>query len=160
MPAGQNSVIVFYSRHGTTRLAARLLAARGAALVELRETHRGNVFQALLHCGSKLEGKPWREIEQALYVYLLLPIWASNSVPAMNAFLRRADFSGKQVFIVTFQQSRFFQGSGKVHQYIAEQVEKTNGTVRARSALLGALIGRRPAQNEVELQLPAVPELF
>ncbi len=75
----------------------------------------------------------------------------------MNSFLKRADFSGKQVCIVTFQQSRFLQGSGKVHRYIAGLVERRNGAVRACCALLGAPIGHNLTPGEIEPQLASVP---
>jgi len=55
------------------------------------------------------------------------PIWASNAVPAMNAFLKQADFSGKRVTIITFQQFTDLRNSDKVHESIAAAVKKQNG---------------------------------
>lgn len=132
------NVIVFYSKDNNTRTAAKLVAEKiEAPIVELIETKKGNFIQALRKKGSSLQGNPWDEIKDAESVYLMFPIWASNGVPAMNAFLEHADFQGKTVSIITLQQFEDLRNSDKVHAYVQKCVEEKGGKVVYKKALLG-----------------------
>lgn len=136
------AVIVFFSKDGTTRSGAKRLNERlGGKIIELREKKKGNFLQALFKKGSKLQGNPWHEIAGATDVYLMQPIWASNAVPAMNTFLQNADFSGKRVTIITFQQFSDLKNSDKVHQDIAAAVQKRKGQVIGKYAFIGGKMG-------------------
>ncbi len=136
------AVIVFFSKDGNTRSGAKRLNERlGGKIIELREKKKGNFLQALFKKGSKLQGNPWNEIAGATYVYLMQPIWASNTVPAMNAFLQNADFSGKLVTIITFQQFADLKNSDKVHQDIAAAVKQRKGQVIGTYAFIGGKMG-------------------
>ena len=87
MTCQTDSAVVFFSRDGNTRCGAQLLSQRlDARLVELKELKPGNALNALFRMKTPLAGNPWAEIASARRVYLLCPIWAGNSVPAMNAF--------------------------------------------------------------------------
>lgn len=136
------TVVVYFSRDNNTRLGAEILGERlDAKVVELKEAKKGNFIQALMKKGSIIQGEPWREIESAESVYVMSPIWASHDVPAMNAFLDKADFTGKEVTIVTFKQFEDLRGSDKVHRQIREQVEGHGGKVVVCHALMGGKIG-------------------
>ena len=142
MVSDNRVVIVFFSKDGNTRSGAKRLNERlGGKIIELREQKKGNFLQALFKKGSKLQGNPWGEITDATDVYLMQPIWASNAVPAMNTFLQNADFSGKQVTIVTFQQFSDLRNSDKVHQDIAAMVKQRNGQVIGNFAFSGGKMG-------------------
>lgn len=134
------TVIVFYSLSNNTKAAAELLAEKlGAELVELKEEKTGNVIQAFFKRKSKLLGDPWKIANEADRLYLMLPIWASRSVPAMNAFVGdpRADFQKKEVYIITFQASPDFKNSVKVHDYVGNFVRKGGGIVKETYAMQG-----------------------
>ena len=134
------TVIVYYSQSNNTRAAAELLSEKiGAELVELKEKKRGNVLQAVFRMSSKLEGDPWDEIKDAKKIYLMFPIWAGKSVPAVNAFLRneRTDLQDKDVFLVTFQASPDLKGSDQVHDFAGSLVRKKGGIVREAYAMQG-----------------------
>lgn len=134
------TVIVYYSQSNNTRAAAELLSEKiGAKLVELKEKRRGNVLQAVFRMSSSLTGEPWDEIKDADKVYLMFPIWAGKSVPAVNAFLKNAktDFQDKDVFLVTFQASPDLKGSDQVHDFTGNLVRKKGGIVREAYAMQG-----------------------
>lgn len=152
-----STVIIYYSKDNNTRAGAKILGARiNAKVVELNEVKKGNVIQALFKKSSKLEGNPWQEIKNAKIVYLMSPIWASNGVPAMNAFLEKADFSGKEINIVTFQQFEDFKGSKKAHEYIKKIVENRNGIVKNCYALLGGKLGCFAGEENIKVQIDKI----
>ncbi|PKM61506.1 MAG: hypothetical protein CVU99_02905 [Firmicutes bacterium HGW-Firmicutes-4] len=148
------AIIVFFSKDGNTRSGAKRLNERlGGKIIELQEQKKGNFLQALFKKGSKLQGNPWNEITGATDVYLMQPIWASNAVPAMNAFLQKADFSGKQITIITFQQFADLRNSDKVHQEIAAAVKQKNGQVIGSYAFIGGKMGQCAAEKFIYDQI-------
>lgn len=154
MGSGNQAVIVFFSKDGNTRSGAKRLNERlGGKVIELQEQQKGNFLQALFKKGSKLQGNPWHEIAGATDVYLMQPIWASNAVPAMNTFLEHADFSGKQVTIITFQQFADLRNSDKVHQDIAAAVKQRNGQVIGNYAFIGGKMGHCAAEKVIYDQI-------
>ena len=135
-----NTVIVYYSHSNNTRAAAELLKEKlDARLVELKEEKKGNAIQAFFRKSSKLTGKPWEEIRDADRVYLMFPIWAGKSVPAINAFLRNplTKFDRKEVYIVTFQASEDLKNSVKVHDFTGNLVRKSGGVIKETYAMQG-----------------------
>ncbi len=154
------AIIIFYSKDNNTRTAANILEKRiGARTVELKEIKKGNFIQAVFKRGSRLVGSPWNELKPYKRIYLMLPIWASNSVPAMNTFLGKADFAGKEVIIVTLQQFEDLKNSGKVHNYIRQMVKKSHGIVLECHALLGGKMGHFAGEAFIENQvLKLIPE--
>ncbi|MBN2826849.1 MAG: hypothetical protein JXQ26_02610, partial [Tissierellales bacterium] len=116
----------------------------------------GNFIQAIRKKSSKLEGKPWEEIEDAETLYLMTPIWASNGVPAINAFLDRADLNEKEVIIITFQQFQDLKDSENVHDYIKNRVIAKNGRVSATYALVGGKIGHFAGEDHIKTQLDQI----
>lgn len=157
MDSKNRVVIVFFSKDGNTRSGAKRLNERlGGKVIELREQKKGNFLQALFKKGSKLQGNPWTEIAAATDVYLMQPIWASNAVPAMNAFLQHADFSGKRVTIITFQQFSDLRNSDKVHQDIAAAVKQRNGQVNGTYAFIGGKMGHCAEEQMIYDQIDAI----
>lgn len=150
-------VIVFFSKDGNTRSGAKRLNKRlGGKTIELREQQKGNFLQALFKKGSKLQGNPWQEMAGATDVYLMQPIWASHAVPAMNAFLQNADFAGKRVTIITFQQFADRRNSDKVHQDLAAAVKQRNGQVIGTHAFIGGKMGHCAAEHLIYEQIDAM----
>ncbi len=135
-----NTVIVFYSHSNNTRAAAELLQEKlGAGLVELKEEKKGNAMQAFLRRSSNLLGNPWEEIKDADRVYLMFPIWAGKTVPAINAFLRnpKTSFKQKEVYIVTFQAAKSLKNSAKVHDFAGNLVRNKGGIIIETYAMQG-----------------------
>ncbi len=152
-----DSAVVFFSRDGNTRRGAEILCQRlGGRLVELKERRPGNALHALLRMKTPLDGDPWAQIACARCVFLMCPIWARTCVPAMNAFADGADFTDKDVYIVTFQQAVNPRLSYREHQHLAGIVAKNHGSVRECYALVGAKMGRFAGEESIRAQIDTV----
>lgn len=152
-----DSAVVFFSRDGNTRRGAEILNQRlGGRLIELKERKPGNGLHALFRMKTKLTGDPWARIADARSVYLMCPIWALSSVPAMNAFADGADFTDKDVFIITFQQTVNPRISYREHQHLAGVVARNHGSVRDCYALVGAKMGQFAGEENIQAQIAMV----
>lgn len=157
MSGGSDTVVVFFSRDENTRQGAFILAGRtGGKLVELKERKKGNFIQALLKLESPLEGDPWREIRDARRVILVTPIRAGNSAPAMNAFAMKADFTDKEITIVTFQPFADLRLSHRVHQHIAGMVAANHGSAMTSYALISGRKGHFAGEEAIRAQIDMV----
>jgi hypothetical protein len=157
MTNSADSAIVFFSRDGNTRVGADLLAKRlGGRLVELKEARPGNALQAFFRMRTKLTGAPWSEITSARRVFLMCPIWAGTCAPAMNAFATGADFTDKDVFIITFQQAPDQRLSHREHQHLAGVVARNHGSVWECYALVGAKMGKFAGEEAIRAQIDRV----
>lgn len=154
--------IFYYSRSNNTRAGAEYLSGKlGAELVELLEINARKGLTGFLKSGyqaasgkkSQLQGEPWKCIEKYTSIYLMTPIWASNGTPAMNAFLEKADFSGKEVTVVTFQADAKGGGSEKVHHYMKSIIENGGGKFRKGIALHSASPGKFAGKEYIESQV-------
>ena len=143
--------IVYYSRSGNTRFVAELLAGqKKGTLVPLEERGRRRGLLGFLKSGyqastgrsSRLLGEPWEHIKDCPSVYILTPVWAGKTSPAVNAFLEHADLQGKQVYIVTLQMDSAHKGSDRVHQSLAERIRRCGGEVGAEYSLHSAGPGK------------------
>ena len=83
----------------------------------------------------------------------MLPIWASNGVPAMNTFVAKADFTGKKVCIITVQADPEFKGSKGVHDYIGGIVRSKGGIHISSYAFLGAGIKKCASEDSIKEQI-------
>lgn len=149
--------VVYFSKDNNTRTGAQYVANREKAkIVELVENKKGNVLQAIFKKASKLQGNPWEDIKKSETVYLMMPIWASNGVPAMNSFLDKVDLTGKEIRIITFQQMENFKGSEKVHAYMKQRVEEKGGKVKDIFAFLGGKMGKCMPKEQIEGQVCSI----
>ena len=151
-----DSAVVFFSRDGNTRCGAEILSRKlGAKLIELQEERPGNALHALFRMRTPLKGDPWAEIASAKRVYLLCPIWAGSSVPAMNAFAEGADFTGKAVEIITFQQGPSKQGH-REQRHLAGIVTRNHGSVRDCYSLVGGKMRQFAGEAFIRAQIDVV----
>lgn len=134
------TAIVYYSQSNNTRVAAEILKDKlGADIIELKESKKGNPLQAIFKRKSKLLGNPWKEIQNASLIYLMFPIWASNSVPAINAFVdsNESDFKDKEFILVTFQADPGLKNSIKVREYVGSLISNHGGKIKASYGMVG-----------------------
>ena len=151
-----DSAVVFFSRDGNTRCGAEILSRKlGAKLIELQEERPGNVLHAVFRMRTPLKGDPWAEIASAKRVYLLCPIWAGSSVPAMNAFAEGADFTGKVVQIITFQPAPSKQGH-REQRHLAGIVTRNHGSVRDCYSLVGGKMRQFAGEAYIRAQIDVV----
>ena len=152
-----STVIVYYSKDNNTREGAKILEEKlKAKIIELKEIKKGNFIQALRKKSSKLKGTPWKDIENSAKLYLMSPIWASNVVPAINAFLDNANLTGKEITIITFQQFNDLKNSKKVHNCIKNRIEQKNGTVLNCYALLGGKMGHFAGKDNIKTEIEKI----
>ncbi len=158
--------VVFYSRNGNTRFVAGEIARRkGAETVMLEEEkpRKGLLgfirsgYQAKTRKASVLQGEPWNRIDGCQTIYLLTPIWAGNGTPAVNAFLDRADLSGKKVILVTLQADAAGSGSADVHRYLTGRIGAAGGEVVSTHALHSAVPGKFAGEEQL---LSEVEKIF
>jgi flavodoxin len=157
--------IVYYSRSNNTRTAALHLAEKkGAAVIELVElTGRKGLFGVMKNMLSaskgqvpKLQGDPWKAIEQLNKVYIMTPIWGGQMAPPMVSFMQGADFKGKEAVAVTFQADRKGEGSSKVHDKIKQRVLESGGSFIKGHALHGAFPGKYAGKDYIESQIDKI----
>ncbi|MEW5784637.1 MAG: hypothetical protein AB1767_06105 [Bacillota bacterium] len=157
--------IVYFSRSNNTRIGAEYLAGKlGAEVVELLETREYKGLTGFLRAGLRasvgkkpeLQGEPWQGIEKFTSIYLMTPIWASHGTPAMNAFLQKADFSGKEVTVVTFQADPKGGGSDKVHEHMKQIIEGSGGKFRRGFALHSTYPGKFAGKEYIESQIDKI----
>ena len=145
-----DTAVVFFSRGGNTKLGAEILSERlNAKLIELKELRRGNALMALFRMKSRLDSDPWKEITGVRRVYLMSPVWAGSTVPAMNAFAEGADFTDKDVNIITFQNAPDENLIYREQQHLAGIITRNHGSVRQCYALLGAKKGQFAGRERI-----------
>lgn len=115
-------LVVYYSLDGNTELAANQIQdITGADLEQLipeREPTRKGLgkyaeggFTALIHYKPRIK-KLKHNLSEYDTIVLACPVWAGTTPPAMETFLHKESFSGKQVVICACS------GSGKADKMI------------------------------------------
>jgi flavodoxin len=131
----KSNLVVYYSWLGNTKIVAEAISkAAGGDLrriEEVKERRTGAGFGtaalgALLGLKSRL--KPM-EYDMAGYqnIFLGVQVWASHSTPAINAFISKADFKNKRVFLfVTKADPKMPQ---KVIDSLTKRIDQKGGKV-------------------------------
>jgi len=162
-----SSAVVYYSRSNNTRNGAEYIANKmGSELIELIEAkgRKGltgfikSGYQAVSGKTSELVGNPWEKAEKHSSLYLMTPIWGGKTTPAMNAFLKKADFKGKDVTVITFQADEKGAGSEGVYSNIRRIVENGGGTFLGGYAMHSTTPGRFAGKEYIEKQLGDIIE--
>lgn len=102
-----NNLVVYYSFKGHTEAAAKELQALiGGELKAIEETKprkessfMGAAFSALMGRKSRLKPMDW-SFSGCDNLFIGFPVWAGHSVPAINGFVKKANFSGKKVYLL------------------------------------------------------------
>jgi len=135
------SLVVYYSLTGKTRLVAQAITeALSATLVEITETKPRKLgpfvylvggFGAMTNKGSKINPIDV-DLKQYERIFVGSPIWASRPVPAVNSFIYRTDFEGRN--LVPF----FTMGGSTAEKALANitaKIEKRRGKVTGSLAI-------------------------
>lgn len=160
--------IIYFSRNNSTQITAEIvknLLGGSASLIQLKEkTGRDGIFgfmksgfQAVTNRASQLIGDPWQEAAKHKTLYLMTPIWGGHKTPAMNAFLRKMDFSFKTVYLITVQADPDHRKSDMVHQQIRDLIKEKGGMVIQSIALTGAKPGKTALERDLKSQLDGIP---
>ncbi len=134
------SLVVYYSLTGKTRLVAEAIAeALNAPLVEIKEkrpipfplVYLSGSFAALMNRGRDIN--PLNvDIKQYERIFIGSPIWASRPVPAINSFIYRTNFEGREVIPFFTMGGRDAQ---KALANITAKIEKRQGKVTGSFAI-------------------------
>lgn len=105
-----DTLIVYYSRSGSTRtVAAALARGVGGTLRELVDANaRTNLFTAVVAALFRRSARlvnPDYDVTAYETVVVMTPIWVGNPAPAANTFLRAVDLTGRKVLIVALGES-------------------------------------------------------
>jgi len=105
-----DTLIVYYSRSGSTRtVAAALARGVGGTLRELVDADaRTNLITAVIAALFRRSARlvsPDYDVAGYETIVIMTPIWAGNPAPAANTFLRMVDLTGKKVLIVALGES-------------------------------------------------------
>jgi hypothetical protein len=151
--------VVYFSKDGSTKVLANLLVSKyDAEIIELVEKSKlnmlGKVVKAVRKKSVDLKGEPYNKIDGFTKLYLCTPIWASNGTPAMNAFIEKADFTGKDVTIVTVKG--YPKSVEATHAYLTTSVANSKGKVTNCYDVRGAAMGKTVSKEELQKQLDSL----
>lgn len=128
------SLIVYYSWTGNTASVAQEIQAQSGFAIERIEEAKPRPYGSLpmaamgawLHFKSAI--KPL-SVSMADYdnIFLGIQVWAGNSTPAVNAFLKQGNFKNKKVWI--FMTMADNVPSQKVIDSVRRRIEQKGGTV-------------------------------
>lgn len=154
-----NYAIVFYSRDGSTSLAAEYLCSltKGKA-VRLKAGRYLDLFMlggffASSDRRPKLKGDPWSETGDADSLILAFPVWAGKVHPAINSFIDEADLQNKKVYLLAIQADPRKSAQEKVLPVLAKSVHTRGGEVLAQRTIQGAPPGKTAAEEYISTQL-------
>lgn len=128
------SLIVYYSWTGNTASVAQELQAQTGFALERIEEKKSRPFGSLPMAAMgawfhlKSEIKPLSvSLEDYDNLFLGIQVWAGNSTPAINAFLKQANFKDKKVWI--FMTMADNVPSQKVMDSVRRRIEQKGGVV-------------------------------
>ena len=133
-----NILIVYYSRTGTTRMVAEKLAKLlEADIEEIRERkERTGALGFLVGIKDSILDKPaelisTHTIEDKDIVIIGMPVWADAPPPAIRAFVRQYDLTGKKIFAFCTHRG---SGGDKTFAKLSKMLpEKIIGTLALKS---------------------------
>jgi len=152
----KDKAVVFFSRNGSTRIAAELIAEKiDADLIELKahKVRHGFVvsgFRAVTKKHVPPAGDPWADVGECTTVVLGAPIWGGNANPVMNGFLDKAELTGKKVYLFTVQADPGKAKSDRVLADYSHSVKDSGGTVAGTMALTGASPGKTAEKDALK----------
>ena len=145
------SLVVYYSLTGKTRLVAQAIAEDlNATLVEITETKPRKLgpflylvggFGAMTNKRSKI-GPIDFDLKQYERILVGSPIWASRPVPAVNSYIYRTNFEGRNV--IPF----FTMGGDDSQTALANITAKIN---RSRGKVTGSFAIRSHKVSDEEM---------
>ena len=154
-----STLILYYSRDGSTKLAAEYLGRKLACPVEALQEEKPsrNFLVSGFHAASgkrrEVAGNPWASAATHDTLILGAPIWAGNGNPVMNAFLDRADLKGKQVWVFTLQAGPGRNHNSKALQHYRKLIEQKGGQVAGTWSIQGTSPGKTASVEHLQSQL-------
>ena len=139
---------MYYTYDGSSEVAAKFLSKKHSAdIIQLKETKpfkKSNfgfmmcAFSAIFKRKTRLAIDVNKAIDEYKEIYLITPIWAGASTPAVNTFLFEANLEGKTVNILTLEGDKSAKNGAKVSTSIQERIEQKGGKLGAVQNIFGA----------------------
>jgi flavodoxin len=130
----KNGAIIYYSWVGNTKVVAeeiqRLTGFDILKIEEKKERKLGNIMGAAMSAflGFQSSIKPMDYTLQKFdNVFLGTPVWGGKTTPAINKFLGKANFRGKNVWIFITKADE--KMPHKVIESLTSRIEKKGGKV-------------------------------
>ncbi len=158
------TAVVFYSKDGSTKIAAEILAEKlDADLYPLKEVKkRGRSIFAYLAAGfagaackkSEIIDSFKEQMKQYDKICIGTPIWAGNPAPAVNTFMSELDADGKQIIIFTMQADRTpYKSNAKCADIIKETLEDKGAKVLQIIKLYNAKAANSAQRDKIKKQI-------
>lgn len=155
--------VVFYSKDGSTKVAAQVLAQReGADVFELvpRRTYgkgfggfmRGG-FGAAVGLKPVLRDDVAKEVADYDKIYIGTPLWASRPAPPVNTFLAALDAKGKEIVLFSVQADPSAGKPSGGMMGLKEKLEQAGATVSKVAALYGAGVGKTASADDMKKRI-------
>ena len=162
------TAVVYYSKDGSTRVAAKVLAEKlGADIFELKEIKpRGSSPAAFMGAGvaaffgsrSRLKDTCAPQMDTYERICIGTPIWAGKSVPAVNTFVRAVNPVGKDVIIFSVQADNTPDAPpAKGIEKLMHLLEKKGAVVKQVIRLVGASPGKTADKAAMQGQMDGQP---
>ena len=150
--AGQQALVVYFSRSGNTEIMAMEIARlKNAATVELvAESYRIGFWgwvNALRDAGRHDASIMPRAVDLSRYstIYVGSPIWLYSPAPPVWEFIQRNDLSGKRVVLFNSLNSKFDQ---KQIDEFADMVRNKGGTFGGHVFIIRGRMTRQMDVND------------
>ena len=158
------TAVVYYSKDGSTRVAAKVLAEKlGVDIFELEEVKprssapsafMGAAFAALIGKKSRLKDTYAQQMGVYERICIGTPIWASRNVPAVNTFVHAVDTVGKDVIIFSVQADNTPDAlPAKGINKLVRVLEKKGAAVKQVIGLVGAKPGKTTDKEAMQGQM-------
>lgn len=151
--------VVYYSRNGSTEVAADYIAEKinGKKIRLYTGRFLNNFFLGALYSIKgkipKLKKNPWKEVGESNVIVLAFPIWAGGINPAIRSFIYSGDLKGRSFYLLSLQADPEKDALEKTLPLAAKLIEARGGVVKGIKAIHGANPGRRATKEYIAKQL-------
>ena len=155
------TAVVFFTRDGSTRVAAQVLAEKlSADIFELEEVKKrgGSPFSfmaagfgAFTGARSRLKNDFAAQMGAYERICIGTPIWAGQAVPAVNTFVHRLGAKDKKVIVFAVQGDPDTNKNSAQKLFAA--LEKKGALVETMLCLYGADVGKTAQKEDIEKQI-------
>lgn len=155
------TAVVFYSKDGSTKVAAQILGEKlGADVFELEELKkRGSSPLSFMAAGfgaavgkkSRIKSDYAAQMGAYGKIFIGSPVWASRCVPAVNTFVDRLDAKGKTIIVFTVQADK--SPSPKAAEPLVAALEKKGAASVSTLCLYGQAPGKTADRSDMEKQI-------
>jgi len=151
--------VVFYTRDGSTRVAAEVIGEKfGADVFELEPVRpygqgiggfmRGG-FGAAFGLKPALKGDVAAKLGEYGKIYIGSPLWAARMAPPLNTFLASLDAGGKEIVLFTLQADPTANHPASGVKKLAESLQSRGALNVKTVALFGAGVKKTAEKAEM-----------